>query len=124
MQELSVLGALAGSSVIIMGLLRFLSNYARSSNADYQALSKTLDRERQAKLEVMADRDAWKLRAMKYADQRDQAMRYATHWRDEFKRVTQQPPLKPVSTPIDPSSSGIMQIDLEVMKAEVRLEDK
>ncbi len=115
----SVIAILAGTSTIIIGLLRFLSWFARSSNADYQALSKTLEKERKEALKLIAERDEWKLNAMKYSDQRDEALRYAVHWRDKFKQITATPPLLPMAPEDAADISAIRRFDLEVMRVEV-----
>lgn len=115
----SVLAVLATTVTIILGLLRFLVWFARSSNSDYQALAKVLEKERADRLKITAERDEWKLNAMKYSDQRDEYARYATHWRDKYKQVTQAPPLIPLPPEQPPDTSGIMKFDLEVMRVEV-----
>ncbi len=115
----SIMALLAGTSTIILGLLRFLSWYARSSNADYQILVKQLEKERADKLKIAAERDEHKLNAMKYSDQRDEYARYAIHWRDKYKQVTAHPPLIPIPPEEPADASQITKFDLEFMRVEV-----
>lgn len=122
----SVLAVLAATVTIVLGLLRFLVWFARSSNSDYQALAKVLEKERADRLKITAERDEWKLNAMKYSDQRDEYARYAVHWRDKYKQVVQAPPLIPLppeQPPMrDPDASQITKFDLEVMRVEIESE--
>lgn len=115
----SVLAVLAATTAILLGMLRFLSWYARSSNADYQALAKMLEKERAEKLKIAAERDEYKLNAMKYSDQRDEYARYAIHWRDKYKQVTAHPPLIPLPPEQPADASQITKYDLEFMRVEV-----
>lgn len=121
----SVLAVLATTVTIILGLLRFLVWFARSSNSDYQALAKVLEKERAEKLKITAERDEWKLNAMKYSDQREEYGRYAVHWRDMYRKVIQSPPLIPLPPEAptkDPDASQITKFDLEVMRVEIESE--
>lgn len=120
----SVLAVLATTATIILGLLRFLVWFARSSNSDYQLLSKVLEKERADRLKITAERDEWKLNAMKYSDQREEYGRYAIYWRDKYKQVTAHPPLIPVPPDAPPrsDSSQITRFDLEVMRVEIESE--
>jgi hypothetical protein len=115
----SVLTVLAACTALVLGMLRFLTWFARSSNADYRALAKQLETERADKLKITAERDEWKLNALKYADQREEALRYASHWRDKYKTVIQAPPLIPIPPEEPADSSQITKFDLGLMRVEI-----
>ena len=117
-QTVSSLTILATVSFIVIGLLRFLVWFARSSNADYQALSKVLDKERALRLEIAAERDEWKLKAMRYSDERARAIKYATFWRKRAKALEDAASLPPstaarLTLEQDPNKSGVMRFTLK-----------
>jgi hypothetical protein len=123
----SSLVILATCAFIIRGLLSYMAQSARSSNSEYMVLRKQYEKQGGELLEVKSDRDLWKLKAMKYSDERNSAIKYAKYWREKARLAELKPspssPLPGTLLQVSPTTpadiSGVMKFDLAVLQSEV-----